>query len=199
MSTDRHKPRGWTGVDLDGTLAKHASGESVDSIGEPIAPMVERVKKLLAEGREVRIVTARVSVRGTESAKQYSMIAEWCVEHLGQALKVQAHKDYAMLQLYDDRAIGVVTNQGVLATDAQYAIGHFVGSAEMREQIVNYDTNLGNEGDAYANIEPNPDHETANIAVYFPGYERDVPRLTPREARCLAASILKTADAAEQA
>lgn len=53
---------GWIGVDLDGTLALWGPGfnESVLEIGEPIAPMVERVKSWLAELIEVRIVTARV-------------------------------------------------------------------------------------------------------------------------------------------
>jgi hypothetical protein len=51
---------GWIGVDLDGTLAHYEGWKGQEHIGEPIAPMVERVKGWLAEGREVRIFTARV-------------------------------------------------------------------------------------------------------------------------------------------
>ena len=54
--------RGWIGVDLDGTLAEYHGWNG--SIGKPIAPMVDRVKRWLAEGVEVRIMTARVSNRG---------------------------------------------------------------------------------------------------------------------------------------
>jgi hypothetical protein len=52
--------KGWIGVDLDGCLAKYDKWVSIDHIGEPITPMVERVKRWLREGREVRIFTARV-------------------------------------------------------------------------------------------------------------------------------------------
>jgi hypothetical protein len=53
---------GWIGVDLDGTLAMYGRWAGPLEIGEPIAPMVERVKGWLAEGREVRIMTARVAI-----------------------------------------------------------------------------------------------------------------------------------------
>ena len=54
---------GWIGVDLDGTLAEHywpAKGDyDPTRIGDPIPMMVERVRGWLAEGREVRVFTAR--------------------------------------------------------------------------------------------------------------------------------------------
>jgi len=50
---------GWIGVDLDGTLAVHM-GVWDGSIGPPIYPMVDRVRRWIKEGREVRIITARV-------------------------------------------------------------------------------------------------------------------------------------------
>jgi len=34
----------WIGVDLDGTLAKYGEWRGVEHIGEPIPPMVDRVK-----------------------------------------------------------------------------------------------------------------------------------------------------------
>jgi hypothetical protein len=46
---------GWIGVDLDGTLAHYDGWKGADHIGEPIAPMVERVKRWLSEGHEVRV------------------------------------------------------------------------------------------------------------------------------------------------
>jgi hypothetical protein len=52
--------QGWIGVDLDGTMAYYDGWKGADHIGEPIPAMVERVKRWLAEGREVRIFTARV-------------------------------------------------------------------------------------------------------------------------------------------
>jgi hypothetical protein len=52
---------GWVGVDLDGTLAKYDAWLGPTEIGPPVKPMVARVKKWLAEGRDVRIFTARVA------------------------------------------------------------------------------------------------------------------------------------------
>jgi hypothetical protein len=52
--------QGWIGVDLDGTLAHYDGWKGADHIGEPIPAMVERVKRWLAEGKTVKIFTARV-------------------------------------------------------------------------------------------------------------------------------------------
>jgi len=58
---ERHLSNGWIGVDLDGTLAYYDEWRGLYHIGEPIPAMVDRVKRWLAEGRDVRIFTARVS------------------------------------------------------------------------------------------------------------------------------------------
>lgn len=105
---------GYIAFDLDGTLALHQPGAGVDTIGAPIPRMVARVKKYLDEGREVRIITARVSPEWNDQATQRHMIEQWCSQHIGFVLKVQAHKCGQMIKLYDDRAIGVVRNTGVL-------------------------------------------------------------------------------------
>lgn len=55
------RDRGWVGFDLDGTLAKYDHWLGCEHVGDPILPMVERVKAKIAEGYEVRIVTARAS------------------------------------------------------------------------------------------------------------------------------------------
>jgi hypothetical protein len=108
---------GWIGVDLDGTLAEYY-GWNGGIIGEPIAPMVKRVKAWLAEGNEVRILTARVAFDPTRAgdlllaAEQVERIKAWCLEHVGAALPVTASKDLAMVELWDDRAVQVETNVG---------------------------------------------------------------------------------------
>lgn len=105
--------RNWIGVDLDGTLAHYAGWQGIEHIGAPLAPMVSRVKGWLAEGKQVRIVTARVS-----SAKQAEAatraIELWCEMHLGQVLKVTCKKDFDMIELYDDRAVRVEHNTGLV-------------------------------------------------------------------------------------
>lgn len=102
---------GWIGVDLDGTLAVYENWISEEHIGEPVPLMLERVKQWLAEGKEVRIVTARVShPKHTDRTRR--VIEAWCQKHLGQVLRVQKHKDYAMVELWDDRAVQVEQNTG---------------------------------------------------------------------------------------
>ena len=58
MSERNMSGKGWIGVDLDGTLAFY-QGWNEGKIGDPVPVMLARVKGWLAEGVEVRIVTAR--------------------------------------------------------------------------------------------------------------------------------------------
>jgi hypothetical protein len=100
---------GWIGVDLDGTLAHYGGWISPDHIGEPIQPMVDRVKAWLSVGTEVRIFTARAWKASPEDIKT---IEDWCEKHIGHRLKVTCEKDYGMIELWDDRAIQVEFNTG---------------------------------------------------------------------------------------
>ena len=110
---------GWIGVDLDGTLAKYEEWEGCDHVGEPIWPMVRRVKEWIAAGLNVRILTARVSFPENNAKRQYeaatAMIAiqQWCETYLGKCLPVTCRKDYAMIELWDDRAVQVERNTGI--------------------------------------------------------------------------------------
>lgn len=99
---------GWIGVDLDGTIAEYHGW--VGGVGAPIPLMVERVKRWIANGVEVRIFTARVS--GPNAEEQRILIENWCAEHIGQIVPVTHCKDYNMIQLWDDRAIQVEPNTG---------------------------------------------------------------------------------------
>lgn len=109
---------GWIGVDFDGTLAVYDQWRGAEHCGEPIAPMVERVKGWLAEGKHVRIVTARVyspnnkARRQAEAAIALLAIQDWCFQHLGQKLPVTCVKDFAMIELWDDRCVQMERNTG---------------------------------------------------------------------------------------
>lgn len=113
---------GWIGVDLDGTLAEYHGWRGEAHIGAPIPAMVARVQAWLAEGREVKIFTARVShsehgERGI--AIMRGLIQMWCAEVIGVALEVTNIKDYRMVTLYDDRAVQVIPNTGILVMPQQ--------------------------------------------------------------------------------
>jgi len=116
---------GWIGVDLDGTLARYDGWRGIEHVGEPIAPMVERVKRWLASGLDVRIFTARVdggtaalsmgdkngeAHRDVDAVKHH--IEVWCERHLGRVLPITCTKDYAMIELWDDRCVQVEPNTG---------------------------------------------------------------------------------------
>jgi hypothetical protein len=104
---------GWIGVDLDGTLAEYTGWKGPGQIGKPVPAMVERVKRWLADGRDVRIMTARVSgvVVSTVNSEREAIRA-WCQQHLGRELPVTNVKDHAMEELWDDRAVEVRRNTG---------------------------------------------------------------------------------------
>ena len=113
MST--HK--GWIGVDLDGTLAKYDGWKGVEHIGAPVDRMLKRTKTMLLNGKDVRIFTARVYSDGTperdaDVANARAAIEKWCELYVGQVLPITNVKDFAMVSLYDDRAIQVVPNTG---------------------------------------------------------------------------------------
>ena len=117
--------KGWYGVDLDGTLAKYPGTYGVPhGIGEPIPRMVDRVKKWVKEGTEVRIVTARAAppfvnenlqeITEDEALKE---VYDWCQQHIGVKLPVTCKKDYSMIELWDDRAIQVIPNMGYTVSE----------------------------------------------------------------------------------
>ena len=101
--------QGWVGVDLDGTLAFYDGWKGPGHIGDPIPLMAARVKRWLELGMDVRIVTARAA-RPEEAA----LVAQWCEVHLGKALPVTDKKDYGMVALWDDRAVAVESNTGIV-------------------------------------------------------------------------------------
>jgi len=130
MSTPVTEVKGNYLFDLDGTLAVYDGWKGPEHIGEPIKPMVNRVKKMLAEGKDCRIFTARifplevpVGVTFSEPDKlpadarpagiASGYIQAWCLEHLGQILPITCRKDYGTVEIWDDRAVGVLLNRGV--------------------------------------------------------------------------------------
>ena len=98
---------GWIGVDLDGTLATFPEVYTEHQIGDPIMPMVERVKGWLNDGREVKIFTARAWDSGC-----IQPIQDW-LETVGlPRLDVTNIKEPQCIEIWDDRAVQVVFNIG---------------------------------------------------------------------------------------
>lgn len=108
-----HDRKGWIGVDLDGCLAHYDGWRGAENIGDPVPAMFDRVKAWLAEGREVRIVTARAGL-----PEQVPYIKAWLVKYFGRELPITDRKDFGMYILYDDRCVQVEKNTGRLITDS---------------------------------------------------------------------------------
>jgi hypothetical protein len=98
----------WIGVDLDGTLAHYDTYKGDDFVGAPIKPMVNKVKQWLKEGKDVRIFTAR---------KPHPAIRRFSMENFGKVLPITSVKDPGMIALYDDRAVSVKRNKGVVFSE----------------------------------------------------------------------------------
>ena len=110
ISEAKKKPTGWIGVDLDGTLAEHKPGHfDPGSIGKPIPTMVSMVKAAIKDGWEVKIFTARAS-----DGKDTEFISDWTEEHIGTRLPVTCEKDPRCTEIWDDRAVKVKRNKGIL-------------------------------------------------------------------------------------
>jgi hypothetical protein len=99
---------GWIGVDLDGTLAYYDGWRGPDHIGPAIPEMLERVHGWLKQGQEVKIFTARACI-----PEQIAPIKKWLKEHGLGHLEVTNVKDFAMIELWDDRCVRVLMNKGV--------------------------------------------------------------------------------------
>ncbi len=117
--------KGWIGVDLDGTLAEYNGWIDETHIGDPIPEMANRVRVWLDAGFDIRIFTARVD--GGQAAVDMghvetgvfrnveritSIIQDWTEKHFNIRLPVTNKKDFGMVQLWDDRAVRVVFNEG---------------------------------------------------------------------------------------
>lgn len=108
MSTSRPPLHGWIGVDLDATLAHYGGWRGGQHIGAPIEPMIARVRAWIAEGREVRVFTARAS-----DPEQIPPVRAW-LDGLGlTSVGITNVKDFAMVELWDDWCVQVQPNTGI--------------------------------------------------------------------------------------
>lgn len=100
------------GVDLDGTLAQYDGWISKDDIGEPIPAMFNKVKQWIEDGIEVIIFTARA-----DRPENIPPIKVWLERNGIPGLEITNRKYPKMNRIYDDRAVQVQANTGIILGD----------------------------------------------------------------------------------
>jgi hypothetical protein len=100
-------------VDFDHTLAEYTTwADQGSAIGPPVPAMVERVKRWLRAGEDVRIFTARATDDNPRLTEDVSAIQAWCVEVFGHTLDVTNRKNFGAVAIWDNIAVTVEPNTG---------------------------------------------------------------------------------------
>jgi hypothetical protein len=102
-------------VDFDGTLCKHFTNwQGVTAVieEEPVPEMLARVKRWIARGVTVKILTARMSCAPHERDAARTAIQDWLEKYNLPRLEVTNQKTFGMMELWDDRAIQVERDMG---------------------------------------------------------------------------------------
>jgi hypothetical protein len=126
--------------DFDGTLAYFDIWKGHHHTGEPVQPMVQRLKQDLLEGHQVEIFTARITPGGGyDNGKDRAVknIGDWCSVNVGCRLPVTNIKGDAEV-IYDDRAVRIVRNTGL--TEGEFLgkiISEELESGTTKEQALN--------------------------------------------------------------
>lgn len=97
----------WIAVDLDGTLAEYTGWRGIWHIGQPVPLMKQRVLAWIEAGYVIKVFTARASV-----PDGVAPVKEWLARNGFPDLEVTNCKDFQMIELWDDRAIQVISNTG---------------------------------------------------------------------------------------
>lgn len=101
-------------LDLDGTLAEYHGWKGVDHIGKIIPRMAKRLSGWIAAGHKVVIYTARANDKGA-----IPYIKAYLKEHGFPPLEVTNIKRKEFTEFWDDRAIGIERNTGMLIAECQ--------------------------------------------------------------------------------
>ena len=96
-------------VDFDSTLAHYDKWRGPTHTGKPIWSMLKRVRGWIKGGETVVIFTARASNKTAIKA-----IEKWCCQWLGKKLRVTNVKGKDAELFYDDRAVKVTPNKGLI-------------------------------------------------------------------------------------
>jgi len=111
---DEKDTQSWLGVGLDGVLAERTDAGLTGEIGPPIPNMVARVRDWVKYKRiKVRVLTPRAS---TEAGAEE--VRAWLDSNRLSYLEFTSAKDLHMVEFWDDRAVQVISNLGVVVGES---------------------------------------------------------------------------------
>jgi hypothetical protein len=114
-------------LDFDKTLFTHESSWGISKIGEPIAEMIENVKRWINKGHRITIFTARAcpwGPRGEDRAndvENQKLEIQDALEKAGlPRFEVTSEKRPSYTHIIDDRAWNVKMNTGEIQHNEEY-------------------------------------------------------------------------------
>ena len=128
MEKDQKNKKYSVYFDLDRTIAVRHSGDSIFKIGEPIPPMIELMKHYLADGRRVKIFTARPKL-------QFPQIVNWLKKQGIEGVEITNLKESGMSAFFDDRAVGCQENTGITHLDIIREARRLIGKVIRAEPL----------------------------------------------------------------
>ena len=115
----------YAAFDLDATLAEYLKEDSGNTpIGHVVIPMYEKIKWYQAHGIKCKLLTARAGF-----ASEVPKIEAW-LQYNDQffpglaKLEISNVKSHKMLVLYDDRAVQIIPNTGMMVGSEKYIQGY---------------------------------------------------------------------------
>lgn len=118
FARDERDTQSWVGVGLDGVLAQRGDAGLAGEIGPPIPDMVSRVKDWVKyKHLRVRVLTPRAATE--EGANQVRI---WLEENNLSYLEFTSQKDLHMVEFWDDQAVQVISNLGVVVGHSPNAL-----------------------------------------------------------------------------
>ena len=188
-------------VDLDGTLAYYDEWKGAEVIGDPIEPMMERVRRWLDTDVQVKIFTARFP-------QHWKAVANWLAYHGLPPLEITNVKGIDGTEFWDDRAVSVEPNTGRYATPKALDAAQ-MESVELREKVEAVEVELKEakarieiltaiHKDAMAQFEtyrhrkapPFPTKDEWRLALLGTGFDF----LTPQAVNAIADAIMRKLD-----
>lgn len=133
MDKIEHQSKIVVACDLDGTLAEYDGWKGDDHIGKVVPSIKAAIENVYNQGGEVWIFTARLSDDEEHRTKAYLAIEKWLLANDVRYSGITNIKHKFFTHFWDDRAIQVLKNEGVMILEAD---NHYLPAMNIRNVAV---------------------------------------------------------------